>query len=88
MIQRRFANLTYRLHTARQERMAPSFELRHRFRASAFQAQLRNEKEMIATKIGRLQPGVRRVFMERRLGQLNAQPLIKNQQGCPQTTES
>ena len=71
MIRRHFANLTYRLHKARQERMAPSIELRRRFLTSACQAQLRNEKEMIASHIGRLQPGVRRVFMKRRLDQLN-----------------
>ncbi len=70
MIQRHPANLTYRLHKQRQERMAPSIELRRRFLTSAYQAQLRNEKEMIASHIGRLQPGVRRVFMQRRLEQL------------------
>ncbi len=71
MIQRHRASLTYRLHKARQERMAPSIELRRRFLASACHAHLQNEKEMIASHIDRLQPGVRRVFMERRLDQLS-----------------
>ena len=68
--QKHLANLTYRLHKQR-EMMAPSIELRRRFLASAYHAQLRNEKEMIASHIGRLQPGVRRVFMQRRLDHLN-----------------
>ncbi len=71
MTQGHLANLTYRLHKARQEKMAPSIELRRHFLASTFHAQLRNETEMIASHIGRLQPGVHRVFMERRLDQLN-----------------
>ncbi len=51
--------------------MAPSIEMRRRFLTSAFQAQLFNEKEMIVSHIDQLQPGVRRVFMQRRLDQLN-----------------
>ena len=70
MTQKHLANLTYRLHK-QTEMMAPSIELRRRFLASAYHAQLRNEKDMIASHIGRLQPGVRRVFMQRRLDHLN-----------------
>ena len=71
MTQRHLANLTYRLHKQRQERKAPSIELRRRFLTSAFHAQLRNEKDMIASHLGKLQPGVRRVFMQRRLEEIN-----------------
>ena len=71
MTQRHLANLTYRLHKQRLERLAPSIELRRRFLTSAFHAQLRNEKEMITSHIGKLQPGVRRVFVQRRLDELN-----------------
>ena len=63
-------NLTYRLHQQRLQ-MAPSIELRMRFLTMAFHAQLRSEKELIASRIGRLQPGVRRAFLEARLHQLN-----------------
>ena len=71
MQQAHLANLTYRLHQQRLERMAPSIELRGRFLTKAFHAQLRSEKEAIASHVGRLQPGVRRAFLQSRLSQFN-----------------
>ncbi len=69
MTQSHLAKLTYRLRKQRQERMAPSIELRRRFLTSAIRAQMRNEKEIIASHIGKLQPGMSRVFMQPRLEQ-------------------
>ena len=67
---RDLAQLTNMMHKQR-EMMQPSIELRRRFLASAYAAQLRTEKGTIEQHINRLQPGVRRVFMRRRLEQLN-----------------
>jgi hypothetical protein len=67
---RDLAQLTNMMHKQR-EMMQPSIELRRRFLASAYAAQLRTEKGTIEQHINRLQPGVRRVFMRRRLDQLN-----------------
>ena len=64
------ANITYRLHQQRLK-MQPSIELRRRFLTKAYHDQIRSEKENIASHIGRLQPGVRRAFMQVRLHQLN-----------------
>jgi DNA-directed RNA polymerase specialized sigma24 family protein len=55
----------------RREMMQPSIELRRRYLASAYAAQLGTEKGIIEQHINRLQPGLRRVFMRRRLEQLN-----------------
>jgi hypothetical protein len=67
---RHLEHLTYKLHKQR-EMMQPSIEFRRRFLASAYAAQLRTEKETIERNVARLHPGVRRVFMRRRLEQLN-----------------
>ncbi len=67
---RDLAQLTNMMHKQR-EMMQPSIELRRRYLASAYAAQLRTEKGTIEQHINRLQPGVRRVFMRRRLEQLN-----------------
>jgi hypothetical protein len=53
------------------EMMAPNIDLRRRYLASVYAAQVRTEKGMIEQHINRLQPGLRRVFMRRRLDQLN-----------------
>ena len=67
---RDLAKYTTMIHKQR-EMMQPSIELRRRFLASAYAAQLRTEKGIIEQHINRLQPGLRRVFMRRRLEQLN-----------------
>ena len=64
------AQLTTMMHKQR-EMMQQSIELRRRYLASAYAAQLRTEKATIEQHINRLQPGMRRVFMRRRLDQLN-----------------
>ena len=67
---RDLTQLTNMMHKQR-EMMQPSIELRRRFLASAYAAQLRTEKGIIEQHINKLQPGMRRVFMRRRLDQLN-----------------
>ena len=67
---RDLAQLTNMIHKQR-EMMQPSIELRRRFLASAYATQVRTEKGIIEQHINRLQPGLRRVFMRRRLEQLN-----------------
>ena len=64
-------NIVYRLHEQR-ERLAPSIEMRRRFLAKAFASQVQVEKDMIASHINKLQPGVRRALLAGRLEQLNA----------------
>ena len=67
---RDLAKYTTMMHKQR-EMMAPNIELRRRFLASAYATQLKTEKGIIEQHINRLQPGLRRVFMRRRLEQLN-----------------
>jgi hypothetical protein len=67
---RDLAKYTTMMHKQR-EMMQPSIDLRRRYLASVYAAQLRTEKGIIEQHINRLQPGVRRVFMRRRLEQLN-----------------
>ena len=67
---RDLAKYTTMMHKQR-EMMQPSIELRRRYLASAYAAQLRTEKATIEQRINRLQPGARRVFARRQLNQLN-----------------
>ena len=53
------------------EMMAPNIDLRRRYLASVYANQMRSEKNTIEQHINRLQPGLKRVFMRRRLDQLN-----------------
>jgi hypothetical protein len=70
MVARDLATITYRLHEQRQK-LAPSLELRRHYLTSVFHSQLRAEKESIEGYIGRMQPGVRRVYLKHRLEMLN-----------------
>ena len=63
------ANLTYRLHQQR-ERLAPGIEMRRQYVEHARRTQLRSEKEHIQSHIGRLAPGVRTLYLKKRLHQL------------------
>ena len=76
MVARDLATLTYRLHDQR-AKLAPSIELRRHFLTAAFHAQLRAEKEHIESRIGRLQPGLQRVYLTHRLGKLNERARLK-----------
>ncbi len=67
---RDLAKYTTMIHKQR-AMMQPSIDLRRRYLASVYAAQLRTEKGIIEGHINRLQPGARRVFMRRRLEQLN-----------------
>ncbi len=69
-MQARLNKLTFKLHDQR-ERLAPSVELRRRYIEAAYLNQIRGEKEMIQSRIDRLSPGVRKVFLASRLEKLN-----------------
>ncbi len=71
MVARDLATITYRLHDQRQK-LAPSLELRRSYLTSVFHNQIRAEKQSIEGFIGRLQPGLRRVYLKHRLEMLNA----------------
>ena len=69
-MQARLNKLTFKLHDQR-ERLAPSIELRRRYIEATYLNQIRGEKEMIQSRIDRLSPGVRKVFLASRLEKLN-----------------
>ena len=69
-VQARLNKLTFQLHDQR-DRLAPSLELRRKYIESAYLNQIRGEKEMIQSRIDRLSPGVRKVFLASRLQKLN-----------------
>ena len=76
MVVRDLANITYRLHQQR-DKLAPSIELRRKHLEGTFHAQLRAEKDSIQGHIARLQPGLRRVYLQSRLEQLDARARMK-----------
>ena len=76
MVARDLRTLTYRLHDQR-AKLVPSIELRKHCLTAAFHAQLGAEKEHIESRIGRLQPGLRRVNLANRLEKLNERALMK-----------
>ena len=76
MVARDVQSTLYRLHNQR-EKLAPSLELRRSHLTSAFHGQIRAEKDSIEGHIGRLQPGVRRVYLQKRLALLNARAVMK-----------
>ena len=76
MVARDLQRILYRLHDQR-EKLAPSLELRRAHLTAAFHGQLRAEKDSIEGRIGRLQPGVRRVYLQNRLALLGARAGMK-----------
>ena len=76
MVARDLQRILYRLHDQR-EKLAPSLELRRSHLTSAFHGQIRAEKDNIEGRIGRLQPGVRRVYLRNRLALLDARAAMK-----------
>lgn len=72
MVARDLATITQRLHDQRQK-LAPSVELRRQYLTSVYHNQIRAEKESIEGYIGRMQPGLRRVYLQHRLAMLNDQ---------------
>ena len=76
MVARDLQRILYRLHDQR-EKLAPSLELRRQHLTSAFHGQIRAEKDNIQGFIGRLQPGVRRVYLKNRLELLDARAGMK-----------
>ncbi len=70
-MQARLNKITFKLHEQR-DKLAPSIELRRRYIEAAYLNQIRSEKEMIQSRIDRLSPGVRKVFLASRLQKLNA----------------
>ena len=67
----KLGNITMRLH-AQRERLAPNIELRRKYIEASYHSQLRVEKDMIESHIGRLPVGARKVFSAGRLKKLNA----------------
>ena len=80
MMQARLNKMTFKLHDQR-EKLAPSIELRRRYIEAAYLNQIRGEKEMIQSRIDRLSPGVRKVFLASRLQKLNE--ALKKSGGSP-----
>ena len=76
MVARDLQRILYRLHDQR-EKIAPNLQLRRQHLTSAFHAQIRAEKENIEGAIGRLQPGLLRVYLKNRLELLNARARMK-----------
>ena len=76
MVAHDLQRILYRLHDQR-EKLAPSIELRRAHLTSAFHGQIRAEKENIEGFIGRLQPGLRRVYLKNRLELLDARAGMK-----------
>ncbi len=76
MVARDLQRIVYRLHDQR-EKLAPSLELRRQHLTSAFHGQIRAEKDNIEGFIGKLQPGVRRVYLQNRLALLDAREGMK-----------
>ena len=77
MVLRDLQKIVYRIHDAR-KKLAPSLELRRAHLTSAFHGQLRAEKDNIeGFLIGKLQPGVRGVYLQNRLALLEARGKMK-----------
>ena len=76
MVARDLQRILYRLHDQR-EKLAPSIELRRQHLTSAFHGQIRAEKDNIEGFTGRLQPGLRRVYLQNRLELLDARAGMK-----------
>ena len=67
----KFGNITLRLHEQR-DRLAPDLLLRRKYIEASYHSQIRIEKAMIESHIGKLPFGARRVFLAGRLATLNA----------------
>ena len=67
----KLGNITMRL-PAQRETLAPNLELRRKYIEASYHSQLRVEKDMIESHIGRLPHGARKVFLAGRLKKLNA----------------
>ncbi len=76
--QRHLQRLTYRLHEQRQL-LQPSVVLRRAFLTKAFHATLKSEKESIESHTQRMQPGIRKAFLHKRMEFLTKE-LGKNDQ--------
>jgi len=76
MVAHDLQRILYRLHDQR-EKLAPSLHLRRAHLTNAFHGQIRAEKHSIEGRIGRLQPGVRRVYLQHRLAMLDARARVK-----------
>ena len=63
--------ITYRLHEQR-AKLAPSLMLRKNYLEATHLGQIQSEKDAIVGHINKLQPGVRREYLRRRMEWLNA----------------
>ncbi len=67
----KLGNITLRLHEQR-ERLATNIEHRRKYIEASYHSQLKVEKDMIQSHIGRMTYGARKVFLAGRLAKLNA----------------
>ena len=56
--------IVYKLHD-RRKKIAPSIELRRAYLRSTFAQQVRSEKEAISSKIDRMAPATKKVYLAR-----------------------
>ena len=63
--------IVWRFREAR-ERLQPSIELRRNYLTAVYHQQLASEKAAIQGHIGSLAPGVRKVYLQNRLAELNS----------------
>jgi hypothetical protein len=70
----KLGNITLRLHEQR-DRLAPDLLRRKQYIEASYHSQVRIEKAMIESHIGRLPFGARRVYLAGRLAKLNAKLL-------------
>ena len=63
-------DLPWQINQARMK-LTPSIELRKRFLEASYHGQLQAEKTNIEGHIGRLQPGLRKLYLQKRLEWLN-----------------
>ena len=63
-------NITWKLFEKR-KRITENMELRRKMVEASYHMQLQNDRNSIQSHVAHLQPGVRRVFLQTRLAELN-----------------
>ena len=70
--QAKIQHITWRLHE-RSGMIQENMALRHKMLAASYHMQLRNDRNAVMSHIHHLQPGLRKVFLQMRLEEINAQ---------------
>ena len=68
--QAKIRDITWKLFEKR-KRITENMELRRKMVAGSYRMQLQNDRQSIQSHIAHLQAGPRRVFLERRLAEIN-----------------